>query len=81
MAEVICPKRRLDYGKISLRELLNYVDFDYEIIKNDNEDYTDEFDRGVELIKLIDQQDAYLGNMVCMQITHITQMLHIMILQ
>lgn len=48
--------------KMSLRELLNYVDFDYEIIKNDNEDYTDEYDRGVELIKLIDLQDAYLGD-------------------
>lgn len=48
--------------KMSLRELLNYVDFDYEIIKNDNEDYTDEFERGVELIKLIDLQDAYLGD-------------------
>lgn len=48
--------------KMSLRELLNYVDFDYEIIKNDNEDYTDEFERGVELIRLIDLQDVYLGN-------------------
>lgn len=48
--------------KMSLRELLNYVDFDYEIIKNDNEDYTDEYERGVELIKLIDLQDAYLGD-------------------
>lgn len=48
--------------KMSLRELLNYVDFDYEIIKNDNEDYTDEFERGVELIKLIDLQDVYLGD-------------------
>lgn len=48
--------------KMSLRELLNYVDFDYEIIKNDNEDYTDEFERGIELIRLIDLQDAYLGN-------------------
>lgn len=48
--------------KMSLRELLCYVDFDYEIIKNDNEDYTDEFERGVELIKLIDLQDVYLGN-------------------
>lgn len=48
--------------KMSLRELLNYVDFDYEIIKNDNEDYTDEYERGVELIKLIDSQGAYLGN-------------------
>lgn len=48
--------------KMSLRELLNYVEFDYEIIKNDNEDYTDEFERGVELIRLIDLQDVYLGN-------------------
>ena len=48
--------------KMSLRELLNYVEFDYEIIKNDNEDYTDKFDRGVELIKLIDLQNAYLGD-------------------
>lgn len=48
--------------KMSLRELLNYVDFDYEIIKNDNEDYTDEYERRVELIKLIDLQDAYLGD-------------------
>lgn len=48
--------------KMSLRELLNYVDFDYEIIKNDNEDYTDEYERGVELIKLIDLQNAYLGD-------------------
>ena len=48
--------------KMSLRELLNYVDFDYEIIKNDNEDYTDEFERGIELIRLIDLQDAYLGD-------------------
>lgn len=48
--------------KMSLRELLNYVDFDYEIIKNDNEDYTDEFERGIELIRLIDLQDVYLGN-------------------
>lgn len=48
--------------KMSLRELLDYVDFDYEIIKNDNEDYTDEFERGVELIRLIDLQDVYLGN-------------------
>lgn len=48
--------------KMSLRELLNYVDFDYEIIKNDGEDYTDEYERGVELIKLIDLQDAYLGD-------------------
>lgn len=48
--------------KMSLRELLNYVDFDYEIVKNDNEDYTDEYERGVELIKLIDSQDVYLGD-------------------
>jgi hypothetical protein len=48
--------------KMSLRELLNYVDFDYEIIKNDNEDYTDEFERGIELIRLIDLQDVYLGD-------------------
>jgi hypothetical protein len=48
--------------KMSLRELLRYVDFDYEIIKNDGEDYTDEFERGVELIKLIDLQDVYLGD-------------------
>lgn len=48
--------------KMSLRELLNYVDFDYEIIKNDGEDYTDEYERRVELIKLIDLQDAYLGD-------------------
>lgn len=48
--------------KMSLRELLNYVDFDYEIVKNDNEDYTDEYECGVELIKLIDLQGAYLGN-------------------
>lgn len=48
--------------KMSLRELLCYVDFDYEIIKNDGEDYTDEFERGIELIKLIDSQGAYLGN-------------------
>lgn len=48
--------------KMSLRELLNYVDFDYEIIKNDGEDYTDEYERGVELIRLIDLQDVYLGN-------------------
>lgn len=48
--------------KMSLRELLCYVDFNYEIIKNDNEDYTDEYERGVELIKLIDLQDAYLGD-------------------
>lgn len=48
--------------KMSLRELLNYVDFDYEIIKNDNEDYTDEFERGIELIRLIDLQNVYLGN-------------------
>lgn len=47
---------------MSLRELLNYVDFDYEIVKNDNEDYTDEFERGDELIKLIDLQDVYLGD-------------------
>lgn len=47
---------------MSLKELLCYVDFDYEIIKNDNEDYTDEFERGIELIKLIDLQDAYLGD-------------------
>lgn len=32
--------------KMSLRELLNYVVFDYEIVKNDNEEYTDEFERG-----------------------------------
>lgn len=50
--------------KMSLRELLNYVEFDYEIIKNDNEDYTDEFERGIELIRLIDLQDVYLGNIV-----------------
>lgn len=48
--------------KMSLRELLNYVDFDYEIIKNDNENYTDEYERGVKLIKLIDLQGAYLGD-------------------
>lgn len=48
--------------KMSLRELVNYVDFDYEIIKNDGEDYTDEYERGVELIKLIDLQDVYLGD-------------------
>ena len=48
--------------RMSLRELLNYVDFDYEIIKNDNEDYTDEFERGIELIRLIDLQQVYLGN-------------------
>lgn len=48
--------------KMSLKELLCYVDFDYEIIKNDNEDYTDEYERGVELIKLIDLQDVYLGD-------------------
>ena len=48
--------------KISLRELLNYVNFDYEIIKNDGEDYTDKFNRGDKLIKLTDLQGAYLGN-------------------
>lgn len=48
--------------KMSLRELLRYVDFDYEIVKNDNEDYTDDYERGVELIKLIDLQDVYLGD-------------------
>ena len=48
--------------KMSLRELLNYVDFDYEIIKNNGEDYTDEYERGVKLIKLIDLQGAYLGD-------------------
>lgn len=48
--------------KMSLRELLSYVEFDYEIIKNDNEDYTDEFNRGIDLIRLIDEQGAYLGD-------------------
>lgn len=48
--------------KMSLRELLRYVDFDYEIIKNDNEDYTDEYERGIDLIRLIDLQDVYLGD-------------------
>jgi hypothetical protein len=48
--------------KMSLRELLNYVDFDYEIIKNDGEDYTDEYERGIDLIRLIDLQDVYLGD-------------------
>lgn len=48
--------------KMSLKELLRYVDFDYEIIKNDGEDYTEEYERGVELIKLIDLQNVYLGD-------------------
>ena len=48
--------------KMSLRELLNYVDFDYEIIKNYNKDYTDGYERGVDLIRLIDLQNAYLGD-------------------
>lgn len=54
--------------KMSLRELLSYVEFDYEIIKNDNEDYTDKFDRGVELIKLIDLQNAYLGTIAAFRV-------------
>ena len=50
------------YEKISLRHLLSYIEFDYEIIKNDNEDYTPEFERGTALIKLVDLQNTYLGD-------------------
>lgn len=48
--------------KISLRHLLSYIEFDYKIIKNDNEDYTPEFERGTSLIKLVDLQNMYLGD-------------------
>ena len=55
--------------KMSLRELLCYVDFDYEIIKNNGEDYTDEFERGIDLIRLIDLQDVYLGDIAAGSLT------------
>ena len=41
---------------ISLRELLDYIDFDYEVVVNDGKD------TGQKLIKLIDKENEYLGD-------------------
>lgn len=48
--------------KITLRELLHEVEFDYEIVRNEGEDFDEDIDEGVEVIKLIDLQGVYLGD-------------------